>query len=248
MKARPSVATSALVIGIAATVLIATFALIAAVSSSSPSRKSGGAAGDLLWSRPDFAALAPSGIALLPAASYDGSAERERVAGIAWAASFGRGGYRWVSASTSRSILSSDAAGDSLLRLARAGVLARARVDSLLAPLVCARLRVRALISLRLESWDVQAIEPDQSGKPWSRAYVRAALVDSLGRLLWSAAGGETVEGLEHEASSGATGMESTTPRSEFATGEGSPPAPLDVFSRLFTRWAAAFPARGTTP
>ena len=218
-------------------------ALWLAAVAAGPSSNRRGSDADVFWTRADLAQHLPSSIALLPAASFDSNSERERVAGVAWASNFGRTSYRWVSAPVSRALLSG-AAGDSLLRLARGSVLKDGRVDSLIAPALCARLRVQAVVSVRIDSWDIQAIEPDQTGKPWSRAYVRAAAVDSMGRLLWSAAGGETVEGLYHEAQSHASGVKATALRNEFSSGAGAAPIALDVFNRVMQRWALAFLAR----
>ena len=217
---------------------------------------------DVFWKATDYARVAPSSIALLPAVSFDRTVESEREVGVAWSASFARGGYRWISATTTRALLTSDAAGDSLLARTRAALLKDGRVDSVTAPALCARLRVQALLSVRIDQWDKQAIEPEQSGKPWSRVYLRATMVDSLGRILWTASGSETLEGPEHQPSGraeiGAGGASprsevggGTSPRSEFATGEGAPPPFHDVLTRILTRWSAAFPQRptaGATP
>ena len=203
--------------------------------------------GDLIFRHPRFAQLAPTSIALLPAASFDANAERERLLTATWAASLGGGGYRWMSASTARTILSGDSAGAALMAAARAAVLQKSRVDSTIAQGMCRKLRVSAVLGVRLDEWETQSIEPTQSGKPWSRAYVRSALIDSAGRLLWSAEGSETVEGAEHEAVVDG-GIGGSAPRSDFAGGAGSPPRPQDVFQRIATRWAAVFPSRFAAP
>lgn len=221
--------------------LLAAILVLTAAGSSKDSRRP---SGDLIWKHPQYAQLAPASIALLPAASFDGNAERERLLGVAWASSFGSGGYRWMSASTSRALLTSDSAGAALLAAARAAVLKGAHVDSTIAQRMCQRLRVAAVLGVRLDDWDSQSIEPSQSGKPWSRAYVRAALVDSTGRMLWSAEVSETLEGAEHDAVSNATGIESSSPHSDFSTGEGAAPRPQEVFQRIAARWATLFPTR----
>jgi hypothetical protein len=131
---------------------------------------------------------------------------------------------------------------------ARGAVLQKARIDSTVAQRMCRKLRVQAVLGVRLDEWETQSIEPSQSGKPWSRAYVRAALIDSTGRLLWSAEGNETVDGLEHTATSNATGIQSSSPHSDFATGEGAAPRPQEVFQRIAARWAAVFPPRAAAP
>jgi hypothetical protein len=227
---------------------LATLAALLVLPAAGSSKDQRRTAGDLIWRHPQYAELAPASIALLPAASFDGNAERERLLTASCAAGLGGRGYRWMSATTSRAMLSGDSTGQTLMAQARAEVLQKARVDSTIARRMCVLLRVQAVLGVRLDEWESQTIEPSQSGKPWSRAYVRAALMDSTGRLLWSAEGSETVEGLEHEASTNATGIESSSPRNEFATGEGAPPKPQEVFQRIVTRWAAVFPPRSAAP
>jgi hypothetical protein len=231
-------------LGLACAIAFGAALWLASKAVASPSTNRHASYSDVFWKRPDFAEQAPGSIALLPAFSFDSNQERERVAAAAWAANFGQSGYRWVSAPTARTLLSSSGSGDSLLNLARAAVLKGGRVDSLLAPALCARMRVRAVLSVRIDTWDTRAVELNDTGKPWSRAFVKAALVDSLGRLLWSAEGGETVEGLYHEAQSHATGVDATAPHSEFDAGAGTPPVPLEVFARIFQRWSTSFPGR----
>ena len=228
-----------------ALLLASALGLLTAASAAKDTRRP---AGDLIIQNPQFAKLAPASIALLPAASFDGNADRERMLGESWAANFGAGGYRWMSASTSRAILSSDSTGQALMTAARKAVLQKARVDSTIVRRMCQKLRVQAVLGVRLDDWETASIEPSQSGKPWSRATVRAALIDSTGQLLWSAEGTETVEGDEHTAVSNATGVESSAPHSDFATGEGAAPRPQEVFQRLAARWAAVFPSRTAAP
>ena len=227
---------------------LVSLATLLAVIASGTAKDQRRPAGDLIWQHPQYANFAPASIALLPAASFDGNAERERLLTASCAAGLGGRGYRWMSATTSRAMLSSDSTGQTLLAAARGAVLQKARLDSTIARRMCVLLRVQAVLGVRLDEWESQAIEPSQSGKPWSRAYVRSALMDSTGRLLWSAEGSETVEGLEHDATTNATGIESSSPRNEFATGEGAPPKPQEVFQRIVTRWAAAFPVRPAAP
>jgi len=204
---------------------------------------------DVFWKAPDYAKIAPASIALLPAVSFDRNLESERLVGESWAVNFSKGSYRWLSPMTSKVLLSSNASADSLSGLARANVLKNGRVDSLLAPALCGKLRVQAVLSVLIEQWDRQVIEPDQSGKPWTRVHLRAAMVDTLGRLLWSGTGTETIEGQNHEAVAPADGRTEASPgRSEFASGVGGPPPYRDVLDKLLTRWAAAFPQRATAP
>ena len=233
--------------------------LLLAIATASRGEGVGKPGEDVFWKATDYARVAPSAIALLPAVSFDRNTESEREVGVAWSASFARGSYRWISATTTRALLTGDAAGDSLLARTRAAVLKDSRVDSVTAPALCARLRVQALLSVRIDQWDRQAIELEKSGKPWSRVHLRATMVDSLGRMLWTASGSETLEGPERQpsgraeigsgnASRSEVGSGSVAPRSEFATGEGAPPPFHDVLTRILTRWSAAFPQRSAVP
>jgi hypothetical protein len=203
---------------------------------------------DVFWKPTDFVVRAPASIAMLPTVSFDHSAESEREVTVAWAASFSRAGYRWISAVNTRSILHADPIGDSLLTAARAAILRQGEIDSTLAPAICAKLRVQALLGVRIEQWERHSLEINESGKPWTRVHLRAVMVDSTGHAIWTASGSETVEGPNHEVRTerGATGRESSAPASEFSGGEGAAPAFHDVLTRLLTRWSAAFPPRPT--
>jgi len=198
---------------------------------------------DVFWKAPDFARMAPAAIALLPAVSFDRNPDSERDVGLTWGATFAKGSYRWISAPTARVLLTADTSRSQLFDAMRASVLKDVRVDSLLAPRLCEELRVQAVLSVRVDQWENQAIEADASGKPWTRVHLRAAMVDSLGRLLWTASGTETLEGTEHTPSAD-RGSAGSTSTSEFATGSGAPPPYRDVLARIFTRWSVAFPQR----
>jgi len=205
---------------------------------------------DVFWKPTDFVARAPASIAMLPTVSFEHSAESEREVSVAWAASFQRAGYRWISAVNTRSILLALPGGDSLLTDARAAVLQKGEVDSILAPALCAKLRVQALLSVRIDQWERHSLEIDEAGKPWTRVHLRAAMVDSTGHAIWTASGSETVEGPNHELRTerGSTGTESSAPPSEFTGGEGAAPPFHDVLTRLLARWSVAFPPRPGTP
>lgn len=228
---------------IALVVLVAAIALIFFSSRAHGATAKPGEA-DVFWKSSDYARLAPASIAQLPAVTYDRSADNERLVSEMWAASFSKGSYRWLSATSTKALLSGDP-GEPLAKRARDEVLKDGRVDSLLATALCGRMRVQAVLSVFVDQWDKQAIEPDQSGKPWARVHVHAAMVDSLGRLLWTGAGTETVEGQDVQpvTPTGSRSEALPTP-SEFATGQGQPPPFREVLTRLFTRWSAVFPQR----
>jgi hypothetical protein len=225
---------------------IAGLMLIAFAATTAPAddRRMPGA--DVFTTRPDYASLAPASIALLPAVSFDQEPESERLTGVNWAQAFGRRDYRWLSATVSRTLLMNDSTGIALLKLARDGILKSGHVDSLQAPKLCARLRVQALMCVRVEQWEQHAIGHDESGKPWTRVQLRAEMVDSLGRVLWTASGGETTEGAYVEERREASGSAETAPKAEFSTGEGAAPPWSEPLTHIITRWAAAFPKRPT--
>ena len=99
------------------------------------------------------------------------------------------------------------AGGDSLLKAVNGQIVKSVRVDSLDAPYLCRVMRVRALLSVRVEQFEKREMEFNQSGKPITTVNLRAALVDSTGRLLWTASGAENAEGPYHDANSGAIGV-----------------------------------------
>lgn len=202
---------------------------------------------DQTWTHPNFAGFGVRAIAMLPAATFDHNLEAEKQVQGEWGREFAGTGYRWVSAVTARDLMRATG-GDSLLKMVKESVLAQGRIDSLLAPQLCARLRTDALLSVRVDQWTQIAIEPGQSGKPSTSIQIRAALVDSTGQLLWRVSGSETAEGIYVQANEGlATASGSAITRStglHGATAAGAPPTGVDVLDRLFTRWATLFPAK----
>ena len=230
--------------------LLALLLAASAIAASSGHAAKGPRTQDQVWSRPDFAHLGVQSIAMLPVATYTNDLPAERQVQMAWGQKFAASGYRWISAGTVRDLLRASAEGDSLLKLARESVLQKGHVDSLLAPALCGRLRVGAALSVCVQQWEQTAIEPDQAGKPSTSVQLRAALVDSTGRLLWSASGSETVEGDYHEptqvdaahAGSGAT--RSTGLGGASGPGSGTPPMYAEVLERLLARWVKIFPMK----
>ena len=203
---------------------------------------------DIIWFHPRFASFKVQSIAMLPPASFERDFDAERQVQGQSGRSLVGSGYRWVSASTAREMLRALAGGDSLLKAVSARVLADGRVDSLTAGYLCRMLRTNAVMSVRVDEWTQLAIEPGQSGRPWTTIQLRAALVDSTGSLLWSASGGETVEGLQYDPAqadaehSGSAGTRESGLHG--STSAGAPPPYSDVLDRLLTRWAKQFPAR----
>ncbi len=224
-------------VGLAALITLAV--LVSLVPSASAAKKGGKA--DLVTTAPDFASHGVKSIAMLPAATFDRSLRAERAVADLWGMNFKGTGYRWISAGTTRDMLMSTA-GDSMVRVVREQVLRNVRVDSLQAPLLCAKLRTDALLCVRVDQWEQQPILWNQSGRPTTSVQLKAALVDSTGALLWSAAGSETGEGAYHDPSTNPVGVSSTGLENTPITGQGGPPAFDEVLNRLLQRWTPLFP------
>ena len=229
-------------------VLVAAIAMTAAIATLVP--PAGAAKGprrvDVVWTHPDFAKLGVASIAFLPVASFENVPAGEKQVEAALGAALRNTGYRWVSGATARAMLQSGGGGDSLPRAVKEEVLKNARVDSLDAPRVCALLRTRALLCVRLERWEQVQLEWDQSGKPSTVVQLRAALVDSSGRLLWSASGSELVEGSYHDARSNPIGVKSSGLGTQPVGGESAAPSYDQALAPLVARWAPRFPVKPT--
>ena len=205
---------------------------------------------DLIWVHPRFDSLGVRSVALLPAASFDKNRRNETFVESMFAKALQPTGYRWTTPETARDKIRG-AGGDSAVAAVSNGILKTGRVDSLVAQRLCSTLRTGALISLRLDQFEQTQVEWNQSGKPTTTVRLRAALVDSTGRLLWSANGSETGEGQYHEADSGTTGVSGSGLNTTPTTAQGGAPSFEDVTTRLLDRWMKRFPARqaaATTP
>ena len=196
---------------------------------------------DLITTVPDFASYHVKSIALLPIATFDHNLSAERTVADLWGQNFKDTGYRWVSTRVTTDLLRSSL-GDSALKAISGQILQNVRVDSLRAPLLCTRLHASALMSIQVEQWEQRPILWNQSGKPATSVQLRAALVDSSGTLLWSAAGGETSEGPYHDPTTSPIGVSSSSLENTPITGQGGPPAFDDVLNRLLVRWLPQFP------
>jgi hypothetical protein len=199
---------------------------------------------DQIWSRVGFDTLGVAGIALLPSATYHHDAAQEKMVDLAVAQGLSPLGYRWISASLARDLLRRAFAGDSVVRTLNVMLLERARVDSVAAPALCAALRTDALLSVRVDQIEKIEMEWNQAGKPSTTVRLRAALVDSLGRLLWSASGSETAEGPYHDPQAGTIGVQKSGLGTSPMTGQGGAPSFEEVLTRLVARWAAMLPSR----
>ena len=203
---------------------------------------------DTFWTHPDIANVTLRSIALLPAASFDNNLKTEKEVELAWAQASRPMGYRWYYPTLAKDLLRRAFGGDSVLTALRAALLKEPRVDSLSAQKLCRALHTSAVLSMRADIWEQTQMEWNQTGKPWTRVSLKAALVDSSGRLLWTASGNETAEGPQHNADSGTLGVKSTGLNLQAVTGEGGAPAFQEVLARLFARWIISFPAKPAEP
>ena len=186
-------------------------------------------------------------VALLPAIGFDSDPATEKEIEVAWAPVSRATGFRWFYSTLTKDLLRRAFGGDSVLQALRAGLLEDGRPDSLSAQKLCGALHTSAVLTMRADIWERTKIEWNQTGKPWTRVNIKAALVDSAGRLLWTVSGGETLEGPLHQADDGTIGVKSSGLNLEAVTGGAGAPLYQEVLVRLFTRWVANFPARKTS-
>ncbi len=199
---------------------------------------------DVIWSHPDIAGYGLRSVALLPVATFDNNLKTEKEIESAWGPVARTTGLRWYYSTTSKDLLRRAFGGDSVLAALRTQLLKEARVDSLSARKLCHALHTSAVLGMRADLWEQVEMEWNQTGKPWTRVQLKAALVDSSGRLLWTASGSETGEGPMHEADSGTLGVKSSGLNLQAVTGQGSAPSFQEVLARLFARWIERFPGK----
>ncbi|MFN8588296.1 MAG: hypothetical protein U0704_10910 [Candidatus Eisenbacteria bacterium] len=198
---------------------------------------------DVFWQSPELATLDLRGIAFLPVATYDGNLEARRLTEDAVGRAFRGSGHRWLSTLVTREMLRK-AGGDSLLKAVNDQLLANARLDSLQAPYYSRLTRSRALLTVRVEQFEKREMEFNQSGKPTTTVQLRAALVDSTGRLLWTASGAENAEGPYHDANTGAIGVNASGLNNTPLTNQAGAPGYPETLGKLLARWNEAFPRR----
>lgn len=201
---------------------------------------------DTFWTYPDIASVPLRSIALLPGASFDNNLKTEKELEVAWGTVSRPLGYRWFYSTMSKDLLRRAFGGDSVLTVLRKGLLKEGRVDSLSAQKLCQALHTSAVLSMRADNWEQMEMEWNQTGKPWTRVTIKAALVDSTGRLLWTASGSETGEGPLHQADSGTLGVKSSGLTFQPVTGQGGAPSFQEVLALLFARWVGSFPAKSS--
>jgi len=201
---------------------------------------------DSIWTHPNYASLGIESIALLPAVSYDNNVKNEKTIESMFAQSLRPAGYRWVTPAVAKEMIRAGMGGDSALSAVDLAILRQGRVDSVTARRLCRTLRAQAVMSVRVDLFERNEVAWNQSGKPSTTVQVKAGLVDSTGRLVWSASGSETGEGPYHEAGAPTVGVKMSDGETTPITGEGGAPSFNEVVTRLFTRWMKDFPARAT--
>jgi len=202
---------------------------------------------DAIWTHPAYAQSGVDRIALVPVTSYDNNLQNENLVEAVLGAALKGTGYRWLSGTSTRDLLRSRTGGDSLLKVVKAGILAGARVDSLQAAGLCAMLGCDALLAVRVDQWEQSVPEWNQAGKPSTSIQLRAALVDSLGRLLWSAAGGQTSEGPYYDPATNPTAVRDVGLDRKPVTSQAGAPTYRETVTTLIARWTPRFPAPPST-
>lgn len=199
---------------------------------------------DHIKTHPDLSSIRLTAVAMLPAVSFEGVAPAERHAEAELMRGIREAGYRWITGPTTREMLRR-AGGDSLLKAVREAILSRDRIDSLMVPGLCRLLRVNGLITVRVDRAEQVSIQSDQTGRPSTTVQVRAVLVDSLGKLVWSASGSEFAEGPELQADVGGVvggGSVNLTPTATQV--RNNAPEWLLVLQPMIRRWVPTFPHR----
>jgi hypothetical protein len=227
-----------------AIVSIACAALLALPAAGGAAEKKKDKTIDLFWTHPDLAGIGLRSIALLPGATFDNDLKAEKEIELAWGPPSRGTGYRWFYSTMTKDLLRRAFGGDSVLAAVRKVILKDARVDSLSARALCQALRTSAVLTMRADLWEQNQMEWNQTGKPSTTVQMRAALVDSTGRLLWTASGSETGEGPMHQAESGTIGVKGSGLGLQAVTGQGGAPSFQEVLAPLFTRWIGSFPSR----
>ena len=104
-----------------------------------------------------------------------------------------------------------------------------------------------ALLCVRIDQFEKRELEFNESGHATTTVKLHAALVDSTGRLLWTASGGETMEGPYQEAATGSLGVKASGLNTTPVT-QGGAPSWNEVLGKVFARWVEQFPHRGARP
>ena len=199
---------------------------------------------DQFWTRPDYAQFAVDRVALFPVTSYDNNIQNENMVAAALGPAFKPLGYRWISGTTTRELMRSNAGGDSLLRALRGQVQANAQLDSLTTLRLAGILHCDAVLTVRVDQFEQHQPEWNVAGKPYTTVRLKAALVDSLGRLLWSGSGTETGEGPYYDPSANPVAVNDTGLDRKPVSAQGGAPTYREVLTALFSRWKDQFPTK----
>jgi hypothetical protein len=197
--------------------------------------------GDTFWTAPDIAQYPATTIAMLPPATYDGSIEARKMVESAVGQALKGSGHRWVSPFLVNDYLFK-AGGDSLTKALRDKLLKNPRLDSLDAPFVSRTLRARAVLTVRIDEMERRELEAGQSGHPTTTVQLRAALVDSTGRLLWTAYSNETLEGAQQDADANIIGVKASGLNTQGVGNTTSAPPYQEVLLKICQRWVEPFP------
>jgi hypothetical protein len=197
--------------------------------------------GDTFWTAPDIAHYPATTIAMLPPATYDGSTEARKLVESAVGQALKGSGHRWVSPFLVNDYLLK-AGGDSLSKVLREKLLKNPRLDSLDAPYVSRTLRARAVLTVRVDEMERLELEPGQSGHPTTTVQLHAALVDSTGRLLWTAYSNETLEGEHQDADANVIGVKASGLNTQGVGNTTSAPPFQEVLLKICQRWVEPFP------
>ena len=216
-------------------------ALVLAVAASDSLADRGKSSGDRFWIAPDIAHYPVTSIAMLPPGTYDGNVDARRLVESAVGQALKGSGHRWVSPFLVRDYLLKTG-GDSLGKALSAKLLKTPRLDSLDAPFVSRTLHARTILTVRVDQMERRELEAGQSGRPATTVQLRAALVDSTGRLLWTAYSNETLEGAQQDAESNVIGVKSSGLNNEGIGNTTSAPLYPEVLAKLCARWTEAFP------
>ncbi len=222
--------------------LLILFALVPCAQAQKSARKV-----DLFTLAPDFAQYGVQSVAFLPVATFDGSLEARRLTEGIVGQTLRGAGYRWVGPSLTKEWIAR-AGGDSLLKALNDQLLKNPRLDSLQAGMLARTCRARALLTVRVDQFERRELDFNQSGRPATSVSLKASLVDSTGRLLWSAAGSETMEGPFQDPTAMPVGVKSSGLTNQPINAQAGAPSYLEVLSTLLTRWAGQFPPKPPVP
>lgn len=217
--------------------------LLLAVAALAASAAKKNVPGDRTWTAPDIGEYRLPSIAMLPPATYDGSAEARRLVEQAVGQALKGSGHRWVSPIIVRDVVTKNG-GDSLAKALNDKLLENTRVDSLDAPRLSRLFRARALLTVRVDEMERRELEANQAGRPTTSVQLRAALVDSTGRLLWTMDSNETMEGAQQDPSANVIGVKASGLNNTAVGGTAPAPTYQEVLTRVCLRWAEAFPKR----